>query len=233
MSAPSPSSPSSHPATVSSPAPSAALPPARPKVGPDAPGRRAAAARPGQPAHARRSRVDLDRVRDQLDILELARELTTLKKVGDEWRGGCPCCGSDAKDLPFAVYPGGRGGKRPHFNAFCCGANGDVFDLWYFKHEGQPRVPKHQFLAVVRDVADSKGITVPGLSDAPESEAQRFAAAVEDAWAAAASYVQDTLRRNPDAAAARAHLATLGADEQAVAGLAEAGLGYVVGDGAA
>ena len=88
------------------------------------------------------SRVDADRVRAQVDLVELIQRETKLRRAGATWRGRCPIHGGDRDSLRV------RGVK---WECFACGEGGDCIE-WIMKIQGLS----------FRDAVDQ---LVPGLSD--------------------------------------------------------------------
>lgn len=135
-------------------------------------------------------RLDIDAIKAQLDIVDFASKLTKLRRVGAQWRGGCPCCEGKSKE-PFLVDPGSSG--APHWKCFACDESGDVFNLHQIACKGTPNIPPSEFMAVVRDAAVTAGISLP---DPPprrvRSEHDRSKALQEEAWQAVVQVVRET-----------------------------------------
>jgi hypothetical protein len=72
------------------------------------------------------SRVDVDRVRAQIDLVELVGREVKLRRNGKTWRGRCPIHGGDRDSLRV---------KAVRWECFACGERGDVVD-WVMKVQG-------------------------------------------------------------------------------------------------
>ncbi len=86
-------------------------------------GRKIPRARKGKVASGQ-GRAYYDEIRDRVDILALAQELTEMKRSGKSWKGRCPF---HADRTPsFVVWPESRGWRC--FGA--CAEGGDVITLY-------------------------------------------------------------------------------------------------------
>lgn len=73
----------------------------------------------GQGAGVERSRIDVDRLRAEIDLVEVVGRYVTLKKNGREWHGLCPF--HDERSPSFTVNP-----AKGFVHCFGCGAHHDV-----------------------------------------------------------------------------------------------------------
>lgn len=70
---------------------------------------------------------NLDIIKEKLDALELASELTKLRRTGQSYKGLCPF--HDEKTPSFHVWP-----KKNRFKCFGCGKYGSGIDLYMHIH---------------------------------------------------------------------------------------------------
>ena len=63
-------------------------------------------------------------VREQIDLVELAREYTEMRPSGRAYVGSCPHSDHEDRTPSFHVYPDRR------FRCYGCGFRGDATDLW-------------------------------------------------------------------------------------------------------
>jgi len=80
------------------------------------------AARPDRAGAFEELKAQIEELKTKLDLLELARRYTDLKRCGREWWARCPIHGE--RTASFKVNP-----ERQRFHCFGCGAKGDVIDL--------------------------------------------------------------------------------------------------------
>jgi DNA primase len=173
------------------------------------------------------------RVREEADIVSIIGEFVKLKRVGTSFRGPCPF--HQGKHDNFSVSP--RGG----YNCFVCGEKGDVF-TFIEKRLGLDFVESVKWVGAkagvevteVRRGAEDRDTREP-MWEVNATAAAYFSAQLWDApvGSAAREYLASrALRRGEadrfgmgyaprDPAAMRAHLATLGFDDdrQIAAGL--------------
>jgi DNA primase len=62
--------------------------------------------------------------KDGVSILQVAQDLTTLRKIGESWRGECPLCHNGARSKAFSVS-----GELGVYYCHACGSGGDVVRL--------------------------------------------------------------------------------------------------------
>src|SRR5438874_13592212 len=65
----------------------------------------------------------LERLREEVDLLAVVREMVRLAQSGDEWRGQCPLHAARRRP-PFRVLP-----DKKLFPCMSCGAEGDAIDF--------------------------------------------------------------------------------------------------------
>ncbi|MFT9488333.1 MAG: CHC2 zinc finger domain-containing protein [Tepidibacillus sp.] len=67
-------------------------------------------------------------IKERLDIVDIAQDLTTLRKSGRTYRGLCPF--HDEKHPSFHVFP-----RTQTFKCFSCGEQGSALDLYSHLHQ--------------------------------------------------------------------------------------------------
>src|SRR5437763_3008638 len=65
----------------------------------------------------------LERLREQVDLLAVGREMVRLAQSSDEWRGQCPFHAARRRP-PFRVLP-----DKKLFRCMSCGEEGDAIDF--------------------------------------------------------------------------------------------------------
>ena len=66
--------------------------------------------------------------KEGIDLLSVARDLTTLRKKGERWRGKCPSCDNGARSDAFSLDD-----NLGLWYCFACGSGGDLVrlvELW-------------------------------------------------------------------------------------------------------
>ena len=97
----------------------------------------------------------IDRLREQIDIVEVIGQYVSLKKRGKNWVGLCPF--HSERTPSFTVTP-----DKNFYKCFGCGAAGDVY-TFLMEHQ------KLTFMQAVEFLAERLGIQVP-KSDIPQKE---------------------------------------------------------------
>ena len=134
---------------------------------------------------------DVERVRDNADIVQIIGEHVNLRRVGSDWRGPCPFHQGTHRN--FSVSP-----KKRMYYCFVCHAGGDVFNFL------QKRLGL-DWPSAVRTVAEKSGIEIREVETRREGPDPR-----EPVWevnAAAAEYFQRMLWDDELGASAREYLA--------------------------
>ena len=134
---------------------------------------------------------DVERVREQADIVQIIGEHVNLRRVGSDWRGPCPFHQGTHRN--FSVSP-----KKRMYYCFVCHAGGDVFNFL------QKRLGL-DWPSAVRTVAEKSGIEIREVEARREGPDPR-----EPVWeinAAAAEYFQRALWEEDLGQAAREYLA--------------------------
>lgn len=101
----------------------------------------------------------IDEVRERIDIVEVISRYVRLARSGRRYRGLCPF--HQEKTPSFYVDP-----EKQLFHCFGCRAGGNVFNF-LMKIEHAP------FVDVVRQLADSVGLSVESSAPSPEEERRR------------------------------------------------------------
>jgi DNA primase len=143
---------------------------------------------------ARFSRSFIDEVRHAADIVDLAGELTALRRRGRRFYGRCPF--HQERTPSFSVEP-----SRGLFHCFGCNAGGDVIELYQ-------RSTGLSFPAAIESLARRFGVAFPAAAPRPASDL--------DALAAARGFFSACLAR-PQGAAARAYLERRGVPSEVAA----------------
>ncbi len=153
---------------------------------------------------------DIERLREQADIVEVISEYVQLKKAGRLFKGLCPF--HDEKTPSFMVDP-----AKQLYHCFGCGEGGDVF-TFLRKREGL------EFREAVERLAARVGFTLHYQGGARESggpESRRERLYRINQWAA--EVYQRVLTESEEGEAARSYLRSRGIDEESVRLF---GLGY-------
>jgi len=134
---------------------------------------------------------DVERVRDNADIVQIIGEHVNLRRVGTDWRGPCPFHQGTHRNFSVST-------KKRMYYCFVCHAGGDVFNFL------QKRLGM-DWPSAVRAVADKSGIEIREVETRREGPDPR-----EPVWelnAAAAEYFQRTLWDEDIGQPAREYLA--------------------------
>lgn len=134
---------------------------------------------------------DVERVRDNADIVQIIGEHVSLKRVGTDWRGPCPFHQGTHRNFSVST-------KKRMYYCFVCHAGGDVFNFL------QKRLGM-DWPSAVRAVADKSGIEIREVETRREGPDPR-----EPVWelnAAAAEYFQRMLWDEDIGQPAREYLA--------------------------
>ena len=137
----------------------------------------------------------VEKVREGADIVEIIGEYVKLRRAGADYRGPCPFHGG--KNPNFSVSP-----RRGAYHCFKCGVSGDAIEF-VRQHLGM------DFVDAVKLVGEKSGIVVEEVRSRREPENDPR----EPLWeanAAAMEFFQETLWGSPEAADARAYLASRG-----------------------
>jgi DNA primase len=104
-------------------------------------------------------REQIDDVRDRTNIVETIKRYVELKRAGTgSWKGLCPF---HAEKTPsFHVHE-----VRQFFHCFGCGEKGDVFDFL-------AKTEQRTFSEVLKDLAESAGVTLPERQPLTAAERQ-------------------------------------------------------------
>lgn len=89
----------------------------------------------------------VERLKQRIDLLEVAQQYTEMQKKGNSWRGPCPL--HDGDDPNFAVNP-----EQGFYKCFVCGESGDAFTL-------VEEIEAVEFLEAAKKLARMFGIEVP------------------------------------------------------------------------
>lgn len=140
------------------------------------------------------SRQDIDRVREATDLVELAQEVTKVKRSGRSVMAVCPF--HSEKTPSLSVDP-----ARGLYHCFGCGKSGDVY-RWVEETQGL------DFAGSVEFLARRAGIVLTPDPDAARRRDRReeLVVAVE----AAIVFYNDRLRSGDDAGGARGYLRSRG-----------------------
>ena len=142
------------------------------------------------------TRADIDRVRDRTDLVELAQEITKIKRSGRSVMAVCPF--HSEKTPSLSIDP-----ARGLYHCFGCGKSGDVF-RWVQETQGL------DFTEAVELLARRAGVTITPEKGASRRRDRREALVA--ATEAAVAFYTDTLKTGPDAGAARAYVRSRGYD---------------------
>ena len=146
------------------------------------------------------SRDDIDTVRDRTDLVELASEITKVKRSGRSTMAVCPF---HSEKTPSLSIDGARG----LYHCFGCGKSGDVY-RWVQETQGL------DFAGAVEFLARRAGVTLKIDPEAAKRRSQRES--LVEATAAAVSFYTERLKSAPDAGAARSYLRSRGYDGDVV-----------------
>ena len=145
-------------------------------------------------------RDEIDRVRERTDLVELASEITKVKRSGRSVMAVCPF---HQEKTPSLSIDGARG----LYHCFGCGKSGDVF-RWVQETQSV------DFRDAVELLARRAGVT---LTEAPGAARRRGRREVLiKATTAAVDYYTNRLKRADDAASARSYLRNRGYDADIV-----------------
>ena len=136
------------------------------------------------------ARDDIDRVRDRTDLVELAAEVTKVKRSGRSVMAVCPFHSEKTPSLSIDA-------ARGLYHCFGCGESGDVF-RWVERTQGLG------FNDALELLARRAGIDLVPDPEAAKRRDRRQE--LVDAVAAAIAFYHDVLRRDAAAAAARSYL---------------------------
>ena len=146
------------------------------------------------------SRDDIDTVRDRTDLVELASEITKVKRSGRSTMAVCPF---HSEKTPSLSIDGARG----LYHCFGCDKSGDVY-RWVQETQGL------DFAGAVEFLARRAGVTLKIDPEAAKRRSQREG--LVEATAAAVSFYTERLKSAPDAGAARSYLRSRGYDGDVV-----------------
>ncbi len=146
------------------------------------------------------SRDDIDTVRDRTDLVELASEITKVKRSGRSTMAVCPF---HSEKTPSLSIDGARG----LYHCFGCGKSGDVY-RWVQETQGL------DFAGAVEFLARRAGVTLKIDPEAAKRRSQRES--LVEATAAAVAFYTERLKSAPDAGAARSYLRSRGYDGDVV-----------------
>jgi len=146
-----------------------------------------------------------DALKQQADIVRIVGDYVKLKKAGAQnFSGLCPF--HNEKTPSFSVHA-----TRQFFHCFGCGVSGDVFSF-------VQKVENITFPEAVRLIAQKLGVPMPKVEFSSPQEAReaKLRMALLDVHERACEFFQEQLRR-PEAANARAYLASRGLDGDIIA----------------
>jgi DNA primase len=141
--------------------------------------------------------ASLDEVRERVDIVELVRTDTELRKSGVEWVGRCPF--HDERSGSFWVNP-----IKKLYHCFGCGASGDAIDYVRQRHA-------LDFMGAVEWLAERFNVALTYEEESPEVAARRRGEdRRRELLALTAAFYHRALRESPLAEGARAYLSERG-----------------------
>lgn len=146
------------------------------------------------------SREDIDRVRERTDLVELASEVTRVKRSGRSVMAVCPF--HSEKTPSLSIDP-----ARGLFHCFGCGKSGDVFG-WVQETQGL------DFSDALELLARRAGVTLTRDPDAAKHRDRRER--LVDAVERAVTFYNERLRTADDAGHARSYLRGRGYDTDVV-----------------
>lgn len=146
------------------------------------------------------SRDDIDSVRDKTDLVELAAEVTKVKRSGRSTMAVCPF---HSEKTPSLSIDGARG----LYHCFGCGKSGDIY-RWVQETQGL------DFVGALELLARRAGVTLTLDPGAAKLRSQRER--LVEATVSAVEFYTDRLKSAPDAGAARSYLRSRGYDGEVV-----------------
>lgn len=146
------------------------------------------------------ARDDIDLVRDKTDLVELASEITKVRRSGRSTMAVCPF---HSEKTPSLSIDGGRG----LYHCFGCGKSGDVY-RWVQETQGL------DFAGAVEFLARRAGVTLKVDPEAAKRRSRREE--LVDVTARAVRFYTDRLKSASDAGPARAYLRSRGYDSDVV-----------------
>jgi DNA primase len=146
------------------------------------------------------SRDDIDLVREKTDLVELAAEVTKVKRSGRSTMAVCPF---HSEKTPSLSIDGARG----LYHCFGCGKSGDVFK-WVQETQAV------DFVGALELLARRAGVTLTIDPDAARRRSQRER--LVEATSIAVEFYTNRLKAASDAGAARSYLRSRGYDGDVV-----------------
>jgi DNA primase len=146
------------------------------------------------------SRDDIDLVRHKTDLVELAKEVTKVRRSGRSTMAVCPF---HSEKTPSLSIDGARG----LYHCFGCGKSGDVY-RWVQETQGL------DFSGAVEFLARRVGVTLTVDPESAKRRGQRES--LVEATAAAVAFYTERLKSAPDAGNARSYLRSRGFDGEVV-----------------
>jgi DNA primase len=146
------------------------------------------------------SRDDIDLVRDRTDLVELAAEVTKVKRSGRSTMAVCPF---HTEKTPSLSIDGARG----LYHCFGCGKSGDVFK-WVQETQAV------DFSGALELLARRAGVTLTIDPEAAKRRSQRER--LVEATSIAGEFYMDRLKTGSDAGSARSYLRSRGYDGDVV-----------------
>jgi DNA primase len=153
------------------------------------------------------SRDDIDLVRDKTDLVDLASEITKVKRSGRSTMAVCPF---HSEKTPSLSIDGARG----LYHCFGCGKSGDIY-RWVQETQSV------DFAGAVEFLARRAGVTLKVDPEAAKRRNRRER--LVEATELAVAFYSERLKSAPDAGAARSYLRSRGYDGEVVD---KFGLGY-------
>jgi DNA primase len=146
------------------------------------------------------SRDDIDLVREKTDLVELASEVTKVKRSGRSTMAVCPF---HSEKTPSLSIDGARG----LYHCFGCGKSGDVF-RWVQETQSV------DFAGALELLARRAGVTLTIDPEAAKRRSQRER--LVEATSLAVSFYTSRLKSASDAGSARSYLRSRGYDSEVV-----------------
>jgi DNA primase len=146
------------------------------------------------------ARDDIDTVRDKTDLVELASEITKIKRSGRSTMAVCPF---HSEKTPSLSIDGARG----LYHCFGCGKSGDVY-RWVQETQGL------DFAGAVEFLARRAGVVLKVDPEAAKRRSNRER--LVEATSAAVAFYTERLRTGADAGQARSYLRGRGYDADVV-----------------
>ncbi|MDJ0792291.1 MAG: DNA primase [Acidimicrobiia bacterium] len=146
------------------------------------------------------ARDDIDLVRDKTDLVELAAEITKVRRSGRSTMAVCPF---HSEKTPSLSIDGARG----LYHCFGCGKSGDVY-RWVQETQGL------DFAGAVEFLARRAGVTLKVDPQAAKRRSQREQ--LVEATERAVAFYNDRLKAGTDAGPARAYVRGRGYDVDVV-----------------